>query len=178
MGTLGINELNNLEKQPFRGVLRKSVLKIFSNFAREHPCRSASSIKLLYNFIEIALRHGRSLVNLLLFLHLYFCVKKVQFKSRSNYIWYWSGVLDFKKSLKIVLFNLFSTNAPLLCPLKTSENWRFPDDFSGYRSGTLVENELRKVQIKNRKTLSSVPFYPVNLIDCSQIFDCIAHGLY
>ena len=87
-------------------------------------------------------------------------------------------VLDFKKSLKIVLFNLFSTNAPLLCPLKTSENWRFPDDFSGYRSGTLVENELRKVQIKNRKTLSSVPFYPVNLIDCSQIFDCIAHGLY
>ena len=41
--------------------LRKSVLKICSKFTREHPCRSANSIKLL----EIALRHGCSPVNLL-----------------------------------------------------------------------------------------------------------------
>ena len=36
--------------------------------------------------------------------------------------------------------NLFSANAPLLYPLKTSENRRFSDVFRGYRSGTLVEN--------------------------------------
>ena len=48
------------QKQPFRGVL-----KICSKFTGEHPCRSVISIKLLYNFIEITLRHGCSLVNLL-----------------------------------------------------------------------------------------------------------------
>ena len=45
--------------------LGKDVLKICSKFAGEHPCQSAISIKLLCNFIEIALRHGRFLVNLL-----------------------------------------------------------------------------------------------------------------
>ena len=42
-----------------------------------------------------------------------------------------------------ILFNPFSTNVPLLYPLKTSENLRFSDVFRGYRSGTLVENELK-----------------------------------
>ena len=45
--------------------LGKGVLKIFSKFTGEHPCRSAISIKLLCNLIEIALRHECSLVNLL-----------------------------------------------------------------------------------------------------------------
>ena len=45
--------------------LRKGVLKICSKFTGEHPCRSAISIKLQSNFIKIALRHGRSPVNLL-----------------------------------------------------------------------------------------------------------------
>ena len=45
--------------------LRKGVLKICSEFKGQHPCRSTISIKLLCNFIEIALRHGRSPVNLL-----------------------------------------------------------------------------------------------------------------
>ena len=44
--------------------LRKCVLKICSKFTGEHPCRSVISIKLLCNFIEIALRHGCSPVNL------------------------------------------------------------------------------------------------------------------
>ena len=44
---------------------RKSVLKICSKFTGKHPCRSAISIKLQSNFIEIALRHGCSPVNLL-----------------------------------------------------------------------------------------------------------------
>ena len=45
--------------------LRKGVMKICSKFTGEHPCRSVISIKLLCNFIEIALRHGCSSVNLL-----------------------------------------------------------------------------------------------------------------
>ena len=45
--------------------LKKDVLKICSKFTGEHPCRSVISIKLLSNFIEIALRHGFSHVNLL-----------------------------------------------------------------------------------------------------------------
>ena len=43
----------------------KVVLKIYSKFTGEYPCRSAISIKLLRNFIEIALQHGGSPVNLL-----------------------------------------------------------------------------------------------------------------
>ena len=38
--------------------------------------------------------------------------------------------------------NRFSTNVSLLYTLKRSENWRFPDVFRVYRSGTLVENGL------------------------------------
>ena len=45
--------------------LRKGVLKICSNFTGEHPWLSMISIKLQSNFIEIALRHGCSPVNLL-----------------------------------------------------------------------------------------------------------------
>ena len=45
--------------------LGKDVLKICSKFTVNHPCRSAISINLLCNFIEITLRHGCSPVNLL-----------------------------------------------------------------------------------------------------------------
>ena len=45
--------------------LRKGVLKIRKKFTGGHPCRSAISIKLLCNFVEIALRHGCSPVSLL-----------------------------------------------------------------------------------------------------------------
>ena len=45
--------------------LGKIVQKICSKFTEEHPCRSVTSIKLQSNFIEIALRHGCSPVNLL-----------------------------------------------------------------------------------------------------------------
>ena len=44
--------------------LGKDVLKTCSKF-RKHPCRSAISAKLLCNFIEMALWHGCSHVNLL-----------------------------------------------------------------------------------------------------------------
>ena len=45
-------------------LLRKGVLKICSKFTRGHTCRSAISIKLICNFIEIALQHGCPPVNL------------------------------------------------------------------------------------------------------------------
>ena len=44
---------------------RKGVLKICSEFTGEHPYESVISINVLCNFIEITLRHGFSLVNLL-----------------------------------------------------------------------------------------------------------------
>ena len=44
-------------------------------------------------------------------------------------------------------FDLFSTNAPVLHPLKTSESFRFSDVFSGYGSGTFVENGLICLEI-------------------------------
>ena len=48
--------------------LGKGVPKICSKLTGELPCRSAISIKLLCNFIEITLRYGCSLVN---FLHIF-----------------------------------------------------------------------------------------------------------
>ena len=45
--------------------LRKGFLKICSKFTGEHPWRSAISVKLHSNFIEIALRHGCFPVNLM-----------------------------------------------------------------------------------------------------------------
>ena len=45
--------------------LRKGVLKICSKFTGEHPYQSVISIKLLCNFIKIALLHGCSPVYLL-----------------------------------------------------------------------------------------------------------------
>ena len=45
--------------------LGKGALKICNKFAGEHPCPNAISIKLLYNSVEIELRHGCSSVNLL-----------------------------------------------------------------------------------------------------------------
>ena len=45
--------------------LAKDVLKICSKFTGEHSCQSAISVNLQSSFIEIALRHGCSPVNLL-----------------------------------------------------------------------------------------------------------------
>ena len=53
-------------RSPPEVFLGQGVLKICSKFYRkEHPYRSTISIKLLCNFIEIALWHGRSPSNLL-----------------------------------------------------------------------------------------------------------------
>ena len=56
---------NIVRSSPSEVFLGKSVLRICSKFTGEHPCRSAISVKLQTNFIEIALGHGCSPVNLL-----------------------------------------------------------------------------------------------------------------
>ena len=54
-----------LSSSPPELFLKKDVPKICSKFTGEHPWRTAISIKLQSNFIEIALPHGCSPVNLL-----------------------------------------------------------------------------------------------------------------
>ena len=56
--------MNSRSSHP-KVLLGKGVLKICSKFTGEHPCQNAISIKLQNNFIEIALWHGCSPVNLL-----------------------------------------------------------------------------------------------------------------
>ena len=46
--------------------LGKGALKISSKFTGQHPWQNVISIKLLYNFIEVALQHGCYPANLLL----------------------------------------------------------------------------------------------------------------
>ena len=53
---------------PSEVVLVEGVLKIYRKFTGQHPCRRAISIKLRSSFIEIALRHCCSPINLL---HIY-----------------------------------------------------------------------------------------------------------
>ena len=65
-----INDYQNSKTKKYRSshpevFLRKGVLKISGKLREENPCRSVISTKLLCNFIEIALRHGFSSVNLL-----------------------------------------------------------------------------------------------------------------
>ena len=56
---------NYRQKQPLRGILRKMCSENMQQIYRRHPCRSATSMKLLCNSVEIALQHGCSPVNLL-----------------------------------------------------------------------------------------------------------------
>ena len=57
--------LSTLRSSHAEVFLEKGVLKICGKFTAENPYRSAISIKLLCNVIEIALRHACSPVNLL-----------------------------------------------------------------------------------------------------------------
>ena len=79
MNVLSLVTRAKVKNSPSEVFLRKGVLKTCSKFTGEHQCRSAISIKLQSkatllkstllkiqsNFIEIALRHGCSPVNLL-----------------------------------------------------------------------------------------------------------------
>ena len=61
---IGHNLLGKHRSSSREVFLRKDVLKVCSKCTGEHPCRNVISIKWLCNFIEIALRHGCSPVNL------------------------------------------------------------------------------------------------------------------
>ena len=62
-----------------------------------------------------------------------------------NENFYFTTILQLsKRSWPLVAINPFSTNVPLLYPLRTSKNLRFSDIFRGYKSGTLAENGLIK----------------------------------
>ena len=65
-------------------LLGKGVPKIRSKFTGEHPCRSAISIKLRGSFVEIALRHGCSAVNLLHIFRTPFPKIKTYFNERNT----------------------------------------------------------------------------------------------
>ena len=63
-----ILNISNMKQQlvyikKFSIILIESIV-VSNKFTGEHPCRNAISIKLQSNFIEIALRHGYSPVNL------------------------------------------------------------------------------------------------------------------
>ena len=77
--------------------LGKGALKIYSKFTEEHPCWSAISIKLQTNFIEIALWHGCSPVNLL---HVF---RTTVLKNTSGWL-----LLKIFTSLLILLFLLYN----------------------------------------------------------------------
>ena len=56
----------NTQKQPSKGVAySEATSKICCIFTGVHPCRNVISINFQSNFIEIALRHGLSPINLL-----------------------------------------------------------------------------------------------------------------
>ena len=59
------NLRTKLQKQPSRGVLRKRCSENMQQIYSKHQGRSAISVKLPCNFIEITLLHGCSPVNLL-----------------------------------------------------------------------------------------------------------------
>ena len=72
--------------------------------------------------------------------------------------YYASGIHIEINDLLNSSFNPFSTNVPLLYPLKTSENIGFLDVFREYRRGKLVENWLSfqiNSQFKNFETIEN-----------------------
>ena len=74
----------------------------------------------------------------------------------------------------LVYINPFSTNVPLLTPLKTSENFSFSDVFRGYRSGTFFENGL-KAFLDNKKIPCILPLlhgkFITNFKEKAEIFN-------
>ena len=59
-----INDVRNKSSPP-EVLIGKGFLKIYSKITGKRPFQSASSVKLLCNFIEMTLWHGCSTVNLL-----------------------------------------------------------------------------------------------------------------
>ena len=70
---------------PLQVFLRNGVWNIWSKFRGEHPYRSAISVKLLCNFIEITFRHGCSPVSSLYVWHLWRAASNIRNRYRQIY---------------------------------------------------------------------------------------------
>ena len=135
--------------------LRKGVLKICSKLTGKHQCRSVISIKLLWNFIEITLRHGCSPVNLLhifrtpfpkntseqllLCMSLGYCKQKFYPTTIRNIF------LKFKRNKLEEVFDTF-------LPVKAI----IPKDLFLSTSNLLVANELNLITYKLQRTNNEV----------------------
>ena len=86
--------------------LGKALLETCSKFTGEHPCRSATSIKLLCNFTEITLWHTYSPVNLLY-------IFRTSFPKNTSG-WLLLGLVSAEKTLAKI-FSLIETIVPPLC---------------------------------------------------------------
>ena len=92
--------------------LRKNVLKIYSKFTAEHPCRRAISIKELCNFIEIAVWHRCSPVNLL---HNF----RIHFPKNRSAGYFWKRIVFWIRSFE----NWFLAGNNLM-PVCSNKNFR------------------------------------------------------
>ena len=110
------------QKQPSRGVLIKKCSEICSKFTWEHPCQCVISIKLLSNFIEFTLQHGRSPVN---FFHIF--------------------RRPFPKNISGGLYLVYTSSGQYSISFPYENLW-FPNVFRGCnRYGTLAWYALRLV---------------------------------
>ena len=92
--------------------LGKGVQKICSKFIGEHLCRSAISIRLLCNFIEIALRYGCSPVNLL---HIF----RTPFPRNTSG---WLLLLSFRSTLSSIFLNDVGNSLSSFIARRSSSN--------------------------------------------------------
>ena len=105
------------QRHPLRGILSKRCSENMHQTCRRAPCRSAISIKLLWNFIEIALWHECSPVNLLHIFRTSFC--------KNTY----EGLPLPPESINKAL---------VFCPLKVSTKLWLSDIFRVCRIGALA----------------------------------------
>ena len=116
----------SFQKQPSRGVLRKRSTENMQQIYRRTSCRSAISIKLQSNFIEITLWHGCSPVNLLHFFRTHFLkntseglllsclvtkIKEIISKNTSSA---WNILLPSVQVCRMCLYSLFQNQHPLI----------------------------------------------------------------
>ena len=114
----------DFQKEPQKVFCKKAVLKHFAIFTGKHLCWSPFLIKLQ--------AFSPAIVYSILAFQLF------------NIFINFNAMYKLDPVLNI---NPLSTNAPLLYPLKTSENWRFSNVSKGYRSRTLVENGFNMIRI-------------------------------
>ena len=107
--------------------LRKGVLKLCRKFTGEHPCRKVISIKFQSNFIEIALRHGCSAVNLLHFFRTPF-LKNTSGWLLLSFLWFnkWNKKskpkLAKESIMRIILDSQFSPGNIIFIRLASTQN--------------------------------------------------------